>query len=123
MSDSIKNVHRERIDFAKIPSVFPIPNLLEVQKQSYARFLQNDEDPSERSDRGLQGVFTSIFPITDFRGTSSLEFVGYSIGEWEGKYGIDECKERGMTYAVPLRVKIRLGVWDADPKTVKKHWF
>jgi len=120
MSDSIKNVHRERIDFAKIPSVFPIPNLLEVQKQSYARFLQNDEDPSERSDRGLQGVFTSIFPITDFRGTSSLEFVGYSIGEWEGKYGIDECKERGMTYAVPLRVKIRLVVWDADPKTEVK---
>ena len=120
MSDSIKNIHRERINFAKIPSVFPIPNLLEVQKQSYARFLQNDKDSSERSERGLQGVFTSVFPITDFRGTSSLEFVEYTIGEWEGKYGIDECKERGMTYAVPLRVKIRLVVWDTDPKTEVK---
>jgi DNA-directed RNA polymerase subunit beta len=120
MSDSMKNVHRERINFAKIPSVFPIPDLLEVQKQSYARFLQSDKDPSERSDRGLQGVFTSVFPITDFRGTSSLEFVDYVIGEWEGKYSIDECKERGMHYAVPLRVKIRLVVWDTDPKTEVK---
>ena len=120
MSELIKNVYRERVDFSKIPSVFPIPNLLEIQKQSYARFLQSDKDPADRDDRGLQAVFNSVFPITDFRGTSSLEFVDYSIGKWEGKYSIEECKERGMTYAVPLRVKIRLVVWDTDPKTEVK---
>jgi DNA-directed RNA polymerase subunit beta len=82
MSDFIKNVYRERVDFAKIRTVFPIPNLLEVQKQSYQRFLQMDLLPSEREDIGLQSVFNSVFPITDFRGTSSLEFVEYSIGNW-----------------------------------------
>ncbi len=120
MSELIKNVYRERVDFSKIPSVFPIPNLLEIQKQSYARFLQSDKEAADRDDMGLQSVFNSVFPITDFRGTSSLEFVDYSIGEWEGKYSIEECKERGMTYAVPLRVKIRLVVWDTDPKTEVK---
>ncbi len=120
MSELIKNVYRERVDFSKIPSVFPIPNLLEIQKQSYARFLQSDTGAADRDDIGLQSVFNSVFPITDFRGTSSLEFVDYSIGEWEGKYSIEECKERGMTYAVPLRVKIRLVVWDTDPKTEVK---
>ena len=120
MSELIKNVYRERVDFSKIPSVFPIPNLLEIQKQSYARFLQSDKEAAARDDIGLQSVFNSVFPITDFRGTSSLEFVDYSIGEWEGKYSIEECKERGMTYAVPLRVKIRLVVWDTDPKTEVK---
>ena len=120
MSELIENAYRTRVDFSKIPSVFPIPNLLEIQKQSYARFLQADIKPSERKETGLQAVFKSIFPITDFRGTSSLEFVDYSIGKWEGKYSIEECKERGMTYAVPLRVKIRLVVWDVQPKTEVK---
>ena len=120
MSELIKNVYRERVDFSKIPSVFPIPNLLEIQKQSYARFLQSNKDPVDRDDLGLQSVFNSVFPITDFRGTSSLEFVDYSIGKWAGKYSIEECKERGMTYAIPLRVKIRLVVWDTDPKTEVK---
>ncbi len=120
MAEFIENAYRKRVDFSKIPSVFPIPNLLEIQKQSYARFLQSDREPAEREDSGLQSVFKSVFPITDFRGTSSLEFVEYSIGKWEGKYSIEECKERGMTYAVPLRVKIRLVVWDTDPKTEVK---
>ncbi len=120
MSELIKNVYRQRVDFSKIPSVFPIPNLLEIQKQSYARFLQSEKDSADRDDIGLQSVFNSVFPITDFRGTSSLEFVDYSIGKWEGKYSIEECKERGMTYAVPLRVKIRLVIWDTDPKTEVK---
>ena len=120
MAEFIENTYRKRVDFSKIPSVFPIPNLLEIQKQSYSRFLQSTLEPTERDDTGLQSVFNSVFPITDFRGTSSLEFVEYSIGEWEGKYSIEECKERGMTYAVPLRVKIRLVVWDTDPKTEVK---
>jgi len=179
MSDFLKNVYRERHDFAKIASAFPIPNLLEVQKKSYQRFLQMDLLPSERDDVGLQSVFNSVFPISDFRGTSSLEFVDYSIGNWECKcgtlkglkhlrgecrhcgktlglnpssiedvtcrhcgsrnpnevercddcgdpvqlnlkYTIDECKERGMTYSAPLKVIIRLVVWDKDKETEVK---
>src|SRR5690606_1803942 len=118
MSDFVENVYRERVDFAKIKSNFPIPDLLEVQKLSYQRFLQADVPASERDDSGLQGVFESVFPITDFRGTSSLEFVDYEIGD--AKYTIEECKERGMTYAAPLKVTIRLVVWDKDPDTEEK---
>ena len=77
----------ERIDFSKIGTTVPIPNLIEVQKKSYDRFLQMDRLPSEREDSGLQSVFNSVFPITDFRGISSLEFVDYSIGNWECKCG------------------------------------
>ena len=179
MPDFMKNVYRDRIDFGKIKTVFPIPNLLEVQKKSYQRFLQMDSLPNERDDAGLQSVFSSVFPISDFRGTSSLEFVDYSIGNWECKcgklkglehlrgqcrncgqsivlnpytiedvscrscgtdnpnqtercedcgdpvqlnlkYTIEECKERGMTYAVPLKVTIRLVVWDKDAETEAK---
>ena len=87
MSDFVKNVHRERHDFAKISSAFPIPNLLEVQKKSYQRFQQMELLPAERDDIGLQSVFNSVFPITDFRETSSLEFVDYSIGNCECKCG------------------------------------
>ena len=105
MADFVKNVYRERVDFAKIKTVFPIPNLLDVQKQSYRRFLQMDLLPSEREDVGLQAVFNSVFPITDFRGTSSLEFVEYSIGNWECKCsklnGLEhlrtECQKCGET--------------------------
>jgi len=76
-----------REDFSRIPAAIPIPNLIEVQKDSYERFLQMDLLPSERDDLGLQSVFTSVFPITDFRGLSELEFVDYSIGDWECKCG------------------------------------
>jgi DNA-directed RNA polymerase subunit beta len=179
MSELVRNRYRERVDFSKIKTIFPIPNLLEVQKQSYRRFLQMDMLPDERSDIGLESVFNSVFPITDFRGTSSLEFVEYSIGDWECKcgklsgiqhlrgrcqkcgatvvlkpgttedvtcgacgtrnrnevehcgdcgdpvalklkYDIEECKERGMTFAVPLKVTIRLVIWDKDPDTEVK---
>ena len=86
MSDFIlKNVHRERVDFSKIKTVFPIPDLLDVQRESYKRFLQLDLQPAERQDLGLQSVFNSVFPMSDFRGTSSLEFVEYSNGNWECK--------------------------------------
>jgi len=118
MSEIVKNVYRERVDFAKIKSVFRIPDLLEVQKGSYQRFLQMDTQPSAREDYGLQAVLNSVFPITDFRGTCSLEFVEYNIGR--SKYTIDECKERGMTYAVPLKVTIRLVVWDKEPDSDEK---
>ena len=74
---------RERLDFSKIRSSIQIPNLIEVQKNSYQRFLQMDLLPSEREDGGMPSVFTSVFPIQDFRGLSQLDFVDYSIGNWE----------------------------------------
>src|SRR5207245_120138 len=77
----------ERVDFSKIKTSIPIPNLIEVQKRSYERFLQMDLLPNERDDAGLQTVFNSVFPISDFRGVSQLEFVDYSIGNWECKCG------------------------------------
>jgi hypothetical protein len=76
-----------RVDFSKIKTSIPIPNLIEVQKNSYEKFLQMDLLPNERDDIGLQTVFTSVFPISDFRGVSQLEFVDYSIGNWECKCG------------------------------------
>ena len=84
---STSNVYRDRVDFAKIHTSIPIPNLIEVQRKSYHRFLQMDVPSSEREDVGLQAVFNSVFPINDFRGTSSLEFVEYSIGNWQCKCG------------------------------------
>jgi len=169
----------EREDFSKIKTSIPIPNLIEVQKKSYERFLQMDQLPNERDDNGLQTVFSSVFPISDFRGVSDLEFVDYSIGNWECKcgnlkglhhlrstcrncgaavrtdpfhagdilcqhcgtfnknvvtfcnkcgdpvglqlkYDMQECQERGMTYAAPLKVTIRLTVYSKDPETQKK---
>ena len=169
----------ERVDFSKIRTTIPIPNLIEVQKKSYERFLQMDLLPNERDDSGLQSVFTSVFPISDFRGVSELEFVDYSIGNWECKcgnlkglhhlrstcrncgatirtdpfqagdilchhcgtfnknvvtfcnkcgdpvglqlkYDMVECQERGMTYAAPLKVTIRLTVYAKDPTTGAK---
>jgi DNA-directed RNA polymerase subunit beta len=171
-----KNVYRERIDFSKIATTVPIPNLIEIQKKSYERFLQMNRLPAEREDAGLQSVFKSVFPISDFRENSSLEFIEYSIGNWECKcgrlaglehlrkkcdgcgtvlvadpygegavicptcgrandargdvcdlcgttvqmklkYDVEECQERGMTFAVPLKVTIRLVVWNKDPET------
>ena len=83
-----KNVYRERRDFSKIKTTVPIPNLIEIQrKRSYERFLQMNRLPAEREDQGLQSVFKSVFPISDFRENSSLEFIEYSIGNWECKCG------------------------------------
>src|SRR5665811_2456033 len=78
-----KNVYRERIDFSKIKTTIPIPNLIEIQKKSYERFLQMNRLASERDDAGLQSVFKSVFPISDFRENSSLEFIEYSIFNWD----------------------------------------
>src|SRR5687767_2153613 len=166
----------ERIDFSKIYTSAQIPNLIEVQRESYSRFLQMDLIPEERDTIGLQSVFGSIFPVSDFRETATLEFVEYQIGNWQCKCGnleglehlrsnckncgskikVDpfnpaevlcnncgtfnsvrpnlcnncgepvglkhkhdqqECQERGMSYSVPLKVKIRLTVFDKDPDT------
>jgi len=178
MQNAANGASRERVDFSRIKTSIPIPNLIEVQKKSYERFLQMDRLPSEREDAGLQSVFNSVFPISDFRGLSQLEFVDYSIGNWECKcgnlkglhhlrstcrnpscgatiqtdafhagdvlchrcgtfsknivtfcnrcgdpvglqlkYDVPECEERGMTYAAPLKVTIRLTVYDKDLET------
>jgi DNA-directed RNA polymerase subunit beta len=180
MSNTNQHVRvRQRLDFAKIQSAIQIPNLIEVQMKSYQRFLQMDLLPSERDDGGLQSVFTSVFPIKDFREMSQLEFVDYAIGNWECKcgnlkglhhlratcrncgasvvtnpyqtgdvichkcgtfnkntptfcnkcgdpvamqlkYDVNECQERGMTYSAPLKVTIRLTIYDKDPDTGAK---
>src|SRR5262245_52702108 len=170
---------RDRYDFSRIKTAIRIPNLIEVQRQSFNRFLQMDLLPAERENTGLQAVFRSVFPITDFRETSQLDFVEYSIGNWqckcgqlEGLYHLrtncrscgailrvnpyaaeeqtcaqcgstntvspvlcdncgepvtlqhkhseKECQEKSMTFAVPLKVKIRLTVWDTDEDTGQK---
>jgi DNA-directed RNA polymerase subunit beta len=179
MSNNQHVRERQRLDFAKIQGSIQIPNLIEVQMKSYQRFLQMDLLPSERDDAGLQSVFTSVFPIKDFREMSQLEFVDYSIGNWECKcgnlkglhhlratcrncgasvvtnpyqtgdvichkcgtfnkntptfcnkcgdpvamqlkYDVNECQERGMTYSAPLKVTIRLTIYDKDPDSGAK---
>ena len=170
---------RSRLDFSKIPTSIQIPNLIEVQRRSYERFLQMDMLPNERDDNGLQSVFTSVFPISDFRNVSQLDFVDFSIGNWECKcghlkglhhlrtacvtcgsmvitdpfhpgdvlcqkcgtynkntpdfcnkcgdpvglqlkYDQQECEERGMTFSAPLKVTVRLTIFDKDPETGAK---
>jgi DNA-directed RNA polymerase subunit beta len=180
MAETKTPTSRERINFSKIRTAIQIPNLIEVQKNSYERFLQMNMLPEEREDTGLQAVFNSVFPISDFRGVSTLEFISYSIGNWECKcgnlkglhhlrstckscgatittnpfssettvmcpkcgtnnkntvtfcnkcgdpvqlnlkYDVAECQERGMTYAAPLKVIIRLTIFDKDPDTGAK---
>jgi DNA-directed RNA polymerase subunit beta len=169
-----RNGHRK--DFSRITTSLPIPNLIDVQRRSYERFLQMNLLPEERANQGLQAVFTGIFPFSDFRETCSLDFVKYSIGDWQCKcgelkgleylrmtctncsakimtdhpheetvtctecgfvnknrvtkcdicgnpvdlqlkYSISDCQERGMTFAVPLKVTFRLFVYDRDPET------
>ncbi|MGB9369635.1 MAG: DNA-directed RNA polymerase subunit beta, partial [Xanthobacteraceae bacterium] len=106
---------RVRKFFGKIQEVAEMPNLIEVQKASYDQFLLVQEPPGGRPDEGLQGVFKSVFPIKDFSNTSQLDFVGY---EFEApKYDVDECRQRGMTFAAPLKVKLRLIVFDVDEET------
>jgi len=137
------NKHRQRRDYARISTVINIPNLIEVQKDSYARFLQKDRHPKQREDRGLESVFRSIFPISDFNEVAFLEYVGYEIGTWEcdcgeykslggegvecekcgknllykEKYDVEECRQRGMTYADPLRIMVQLVVSEREEET------
>src|SRR5579862_8804646 len=111
-SPVIQNNFRARKTFAKIAKIIDIPNLIDIQKQSYEKFLQKDIGLDQREDVGLQGVFKSVFPIKDFNETASLEFVSYELGM--PKYDVDECHQRGMTYAAPIKVKIQLVIWDVE---------
>jgi DNA-directed RNA polymerase subunit beta len=106
---------RVRKFFGKIEEVAEMPNLIEVQKASYDQFLLVREPPGGRPNEGLQAVFKSVFPIKDFSNTSQLDFVAYEFDP--PKYDVDECRQRGMTYAAPLKVKLRLIVFDLDEET------
>ena len=175
-----RNIYRKRIDFSKIKTVYPMPDLLAIQRQSYAEFLQMDLLPEERKDTGLQAAFKDVFPISDFKETTQLDFINYAIGNWECKCGrlkgvensrarcngcgtllpagveltdkeicpycgaarkIDiplcdycgdrvglkmkytpnECLQKSYTYAVPLRLKVRLISWEKDAATKTKR--
>ncbi len=109
---------RYRKNFSKIKDVLEISNLIEVQKRSYEQFLQADVDPDKRDLVGLQAVFRTVFPIKDFYETASLEFVSYRLTE--PKYDVEECLLRGMTYAAPIKVTVRLVVWDINEETKAK---
>src|SRR5918992_6071544 len=115
MPTQIQNNFRVRKTFAKISKIIDIPNLINIQKQSYEKFLQADTALDKREDLGLQGVFKSVFPIRDFNETSSLEFVSYHLEK--PKYDVDECHQRGMTFSAPIKVVVRLVVWDKDEET------
>ena len=103
---------RLRRSFGKIKRVIDLPNLMEIQRRSYEEFLQRDIPPEQRADAGLQAVFKSVFPIKDFNETASLEFVNYELGT--PKYDVEECRQRGMTYAAPLKVRIQLVIWEVE---------
>ncbi|MCL5883897.1 MAG: DNA-directed RNA polymerase subunit beta [Deltaproteobacteria bacterium] len=105
----------KRVDFSKIGKVLDIPNLIEVQQESYNEFLQVDIPPDRRREAGLQSVFRGIFPITDYNGRASLEFVSYVIGQ--PKWSEEECRERGMTFAAPIKVTVQLVIFDVDERT------
>ncbi|HEY5337016.1 MAG TPA: DNA-directed RNA polymerase subunit beta, partial [Rhizomicrobium sp.] len=106
---------RIRKSFGRIPEVAPMPNLIDVQRSSYEAFLQMHVPPDSRTNTGLQEVFRGVFPIDDFAGRGRLEFVYYELEE--PKYDVEECIQRGMTYAAPLKVVLRLIVWDVDEDT------
>ncbi len=105
----------KRHSFSKIPTIVEYPDLLAIQKESFAEFIQEDKAPGEREDRGLQAVFLSIFPVVDSRENFILDFVEYYLDK--PKYSVQECRERGLTYAVPLKAKLRLSIKDPTGET------
>jgi len=118
MAGTIQCGRRSRKDFGKIPSIVEIPNLIEVQKRSYETFLQKDIEVERREDIGLQAVFKSVFPIADYNDNALLEFDSYHFGD--PKYTVEECHDRGMTFAIPLKVTLRLVVFDHDKEAKTK---
>ncbi|CAB5108372.1 DNA-directed RNA polymerase beta subunit (EC [Olavius algarvensis associated proteobacterium Delta 3] len=115
MTGRLSATRRHRKNFGKIKQIVEIPDLIGMQRESYRRFLQIDVPPEKRQDVGLQAVFKSVFPIKDFTGSASLEFVSYSFGEV--KHSVDECIHRGMTYELPVRITVRLVVYDVDKES------
>ena len=118
MATTFNGRRKVRKSFGSIREVTDMPNLIEVQKASYDQFLLVDEPKGGRPDEGLQSVFRSVFPITDFSNTASLEFVKYEFEQ--PKYDVDECRQRDMTFAAPLKVTLRLIVFEVDEETQAK---
>src|SRR5512139_275437 len=118
MASVVPVYRRYRKNFSKIKEVLEISNLIEVQKRSYDQFLQANVDTEKRELLGLQAVFKTVFPIKDFYETASLEFVNYRLTE--PKYDVEECLLRGMTFAAPIKVTVRLVVWDVNEETRAK---
>ena len=115
MATSFTGKKRIRKSFGRVAEVAPMPNLIEVQKSSYDHFLQMGVVPEQRAGVGLQEVFRSVFPIRDFSERAQLEFVRYELET--PKYDVEECQQRGITFAAPLKVTLRLVVWDVDEDT------
>jgi DNA-directed RNA polymerase subunit beta len=112
MGYSFTDKKRIRKDFGKRPNVLPVPDLLAIQRDSYRAFLQDDIPPRERADRGLHMAFASVFPIKSFSGNAVLEYVDYSLGR--PPFDVRECRVRGLTYAAPLRVRLRLVIYEKE---------
>ncbi|MCO4758857.1 MAG: DNA-directed RNA polymerase subunit beta, partial [Oceanospirillaceae bacterium] len=112
MAYSYTEKKRIRKDFGKLPQVMDVPYLLAIQIDSYKRFLQQGSDVAEVRDEGLHAAFSSVFPIVSYSGNASLEYVGYRLGE--PVFDVKECQMRGITYAAPLRVKVRLVIYDRE---------
>jgi DNA-directed RNA polymerase subunit beta len=115
MTQSFTGKMRIRKSFGRIPEAIQMPNLIEVQRSSYEQFLQRETRSSERTDEGIEAVFKSVFPIKDFNERAVLEYVSYEFEE--PKYDVEECIQRDMTYAAPLKVKLRLIVFESDEET------
>jgi DNA-directed RNA polymerase subunit beta len=118
MTQSAKSRIPLRRDFSRLPSIIVMPNLIEVQKESYEKFLQMNIDPQQRDETGLNAVFKGIFPIEDYSKTTLLDYVKYDI--LNPKFDVQECQDRGMTYAAPLNVTIRLVHLEVDEETKTK---
>jgi len=118
MSYSFTEKKRIRKDFGKRKSILDVPYLLETQINSYSEFLQTDVAEDKRRDRGLHGALRSVFPITSYSGNAALEYVSYQLGE--PAFDVKECKLRGMSYGAPLRVKVRLVIYDKDSSAKQK---
>jgi len=111
-------VLRKRLNFGKIPPILDIPNLIEIQEKSYEKFLQKDVLTDKRDESGLQAAFLSVFPILDYNETASIEFLGYVIGE--PKFSIRDCLQKGITFAAPLKIKVKLNMWEVEQKGTKR---
>jgi len=111
-------VLRKRLNFGKVPPILEIPNLIEIQKKSYEKFLQWDIPVEKREESGLQAAFLSVFPIVDYNETASIEFLGYAIGE--PKFGVRDCLQKSITFAAPLKIKVKLNLWEFEQKGSKK---
>ncbi len=109
---------RVRKNFGKIPEILAIPNLIEIQKRSFERFLQEKTPPHQREDRGLHGAFSSVFPIVDYNETASIEFIEYIIAT--PKYDVRECLDKGINYAAPVKVRVKLNLWEKGDSGQKR---